>query len=302
MKLLITGGAGILGSALVEKLSFRSDIESITVYDNLSAGNTDFFFHTKLNKSKVTFMEGDILETRKLVKLIKGMDTVVHLASLDVSSQDNASAHHMEQVNHWGTAELSYALENSSVKKVVFVSTTDVYGYSSEEKTETSEPAPVTAFAASKLRGEAHILRLSSRLNSVVLRTGTVAGLGNIKKIKGLANRFLIDAVTKNRLSIHGSGKQIRPIASLEYVVDCLEKSIQADFPSGIYNVVQANVQVLDLLEELKKLKPDLEFIFANHHLELPSVIVKTERGDQLSPATFNLGEVYASALGTLAI
>lgn len=302
MNVLITGGAGSIGAALTERLSLHSDIETITVYDNLSSGNTDFFFHTRVDKNKVRFVESDILETRKIQKLVKGADAVIHLASLDINAENNAAAHLMEQVNHWGTAELSYAIENASVKKTIFLSTTDVYGFAEEEKNESSEANPVTAFAHSKLRGEAHVIRLKSKLNSIVFRSGVVAGFGPVKRVKGVANQFAWDAITKNRLSIHGNGKQIRPFVDLNYVTTALEKALTGEIGSGIYNLVQANLQVLDLLEELKKIRPELEFIFSNHHLQFPSIAVTTEHAETLSVPSFDLGKIYNGILQTASL
>lgn len=302
MKLLVTGGAGIIGSALVQRLSTRAEISSITVYDNLSGDNSGFFFQAPLDKSKVRFVEGDILETRKIQKQVREADVVLHLASVDSSSQGNAAAHYMEQVNHWGTAELSYALENSAVKKVIFLSSASVYGYSDQVKFEKDTPEPSTVFAHSKQRGEAHISRLQSRTNSLIFRIGTVIGTGPVTRMKGVANTFLWDAVTKNRLTVNGNGKQTRPIASLTFVIDAIEKAILGNVDSGIYNLAQDNVQVLDLLEELKKIRPELEFIFNNHHLQLPSLNMATDFENIFPKPALNISEEYSQMLQSTAL
>ena len=297
MKVLVTGGAGSIGTALVEKLSYLPEISGITVYDNLAATTTDFFFHSQMDKSKVKFVKGDILETRKIQKYVKEADTVVHLASLHLKSEDNTAAHHMEQVNHWGTAELTYAIENASIKKLVFVSAAEVYGFSEETKTEKSDPAPSTSFAVSKWRGEAHVSRLASKLESTIFRPGIVAGFGPVKKIQGVANQFLFDMLAKNKLSIYGNGKQVRPFVSLPYVVNSLLASVSGNIPSGMYNLTEANLQILDVLEALKKIQPNVEFVFNNHHLQLPSLSVSTEHADALPPSQFDLEELYRNTL-----
>jgi UDP-glucose 4-epimerase len=302
MKVLITGGAGCVGTALVEKLSFLPEVKSIIVYDNLSNTTTDFFFHSKLDKTKVTFVEGDILETRNIQKWVKQSDIVVHLASLDTEAGDNLSAHHMEQVNHWGTAELTYAIENASVKKLIYLSSAMVYGHDGELKNENSEPLPVDAFSSSKLRGEGHVMRLEGKLNTIVFRPGVMVGFGPVKKIKGVANQFLFDMITKKRLSIHGNGKQLRPFVSFEHVVESIFSAIVKEMPSGIYNLVETNLQVLDVLEEVKKIQPDVEFVFSNHHLQLPSLSVTTEHADKLPKSHFDLGQLYVSALKNIVI
>lgn len=301
-KVLITGGAGYIGSALTEKLSHHPAIEKVVIYDNLFNGNKDFFYHTTPAKEKVQFIQGDILETRLIKKAVASVDIVLHLAAIDDAALDNRSAHHMEQVNHWGTAELTYAVEQVAISKLIFLSTSHVYGYSEEVKTEASELLPSTPWATSKARGEAHILRLQEKLNTVVLRIGSVAGWSPVKNFKGVANQFVQDAVTKNRLSIHGDGKQTRPVLHLAHLLAAIEKTVLENIPSGAYNLQQANPQILDLLEALKNIKPDLEFIFSNHHLHLPSVHVATKFNDLFSSAPLDLTAVYNEMLGKVQI
>lgn len=297
MKVVVTGGAGYIGAALVEKLSFLPEVKQIDVYDNLSSGNLDFFFNTQLKKEKINFIEGDILETRKLVKLVKGADVVVHLASLDSSASYSASVHHLEQVNHWGTAELSYAVENANVPKFIFLSTAEVYGFSDEIKTEDSITNAVTPYAESKLRAEAHAVRLASKIESIVLRSGIVSGFGAVKNYKGVANKLFLDAITKKRVSLLGDGKQVRPFLGLDHLVYVLENAVIGRLTSGIYNVSQINCQVLDVLEELKKVLPDTEFIFANHHLALPSLKIASKHGGIVLNENFQFEQEFANML-----
>ena len=235
MKIAITGGAGYIGSAVAEKLSFLPEIEEIRVFDNLSSGNSDFFFHTLLNKEKIKFIEGDILETRKLPKLLKDIDVLIHLASLENTASDNGNLHRLEQVNHWGSAELSFAIENSGIKRVIHLSTHEVYGFSFESKTETSEALPETPYAVSKLRGESQISRLKDSLNTIILRPGTVVGHSAVKNITGVANKMFYDALIKKRVSIHGDGKQIRPLTSLTFLVSTIEYAVFGHLSSDIY-------------------------------------------------------------------
>jgi UDP-glucose 4-epimerase len=297
MKVVVTGGAGYIGAALVEKLSFLPEVKQIDVYDNLSSGNLDFFFNTQLKKEKVNFIEGDILETRKLAMLVKGADVVVHLASLDSSASYSASVHHLEQVNHWGTAELSYAVENENVPKFIFLSTAEVYGFSDEIKTEDSIANAVTPYAESKLRAEAHAVRLASKIESIVLRSGIVSGFGSVKNYKGVANKLFLDAITKKRVSLLGDGKQVRPFLGIDHLVYVLENAVIGRLASGIYNVSQVNCQVLDVLEELKKVLPDTEFIFANHHLALPSLKIASKHGGVVLNENFQFKQEFANML-----
>lgn len=297
MKVVVTGGAGYIGATLVERLSFLPEVAHIIILDNLSAGNLDFFFNSQLKKEKITFVEGDILDTRKLNQVVKGADVVIHLASLDSSASYSATVHQLEQVNHWGTAELSYAVENANVQKFIFLSTAEVYGYDDEIKTEGSNTNAVTPYAESKLRAEAHVSRLSNQLNSVVFRSGIVSGLGAVKNFKGVANKLFLDAITKKRVSILGDGKQVRPFLGLDHLVYVIQNAVLGKFDSGIYNVSQANLQILDVLEELKKVLPETEFIFANHHLTLPSLKIASLHGGIVTNENFQFENEFATML-----
>jgi UDP-glucose 4-epimerase len=112
-----------------------------------------------------------------------------------------------------------------------------------------------------------------------------------------VANAFFYDALIKKRVTIHGDGKQFRPFISLQHLVSCLLKTVEGDFPSGIYNLSQANMQVLDLLEEVKKVLPETEFIFNNHHLHLPSLLVSSDYPHLFPPKTLDMAHEYGEFL-----
>ena len=79
MNILITGGAGYIGTELIYTLGEMSEVESIVVYDNLSRGNYNLFIGHKVASSKVKFIQGEILDSRKLRNVLKNIDVVFHL-------------------------------------------------------------------------------------------------------------------------------------------------------------------------------------------------------------------------------
>jgi UDP-glucose 4-epimerase len=107
MKILITGGAGYIGTELTYELMKHADrIDEIIIYDNLSRGNYNLFIGlSKLPEGKVRFIQGDLLDTRKLRKALKGVDVVYHLAAKVSTPFADQNPHLFEQINHWGTAE-----------------------------------------------------------------------------------------------------------------------------------------------------------------------------------------------------
>ncbi|MDB5258647.1 MAG: rfaD [Chitinophagaceae bacterium] len=280
MNILVTGGAGYIGSQLVQTLASNPSIDKIVVYDNLTRDNYNFFLNAdkKISGNKISFVHGDILDTRKLRKALTGIDTVYHLAARVSTPFSNTDSHFYEQVNHWGTAELVYAIEESkTVKHLIYLSSTSVYGSSKEEVSEETVPNPKTFYSVSKLRGEEHVRRMFPKLNTQIIRCGNVYGYSPATRFDAVVNRFVFDAHVNNRISIHGSGKQHRSFIHVNKVVHVLNQIISTEVPSGVYNLSDKNLEVLDLRDALKDIYPSMEFIYINQHLELRELKVKAE-------------------------
>ncbi|MTI22679.1 NAD-dependent epimerase/dehydratase family protein [Fulvivirga sp. RKSG066] len=276
MKVLITGGAGYIGTELVNQLSHRSDVEEIIIYDNLSRSNFNVFLGTPLpNGARVKFVQGELLDSRNLKKHLKGVDVVYHLAAKVTTPFANTDPHFYEQVNHWGTAELIYAVEDSDVKQFVFTSSTGVYGAANTSADENTEPNPKTFYGISKLRGEEHVSRLSDKIDTYIFRCGNVYGYSKSMRFDAVINKFIFEANFNNRITIHGDGKQHRSFIHIDHVSRGLASILDRVVKPGLYNLVDRDLQVLDIVDVLKGLMPDLEFIFINQHLKLRELIVK---------------------------
>jgi UDP-glucose 4-epimerase len=278
MKVLITGGAGYVGTKLVKHLVGLSMIEKIIVYDNLSKGHHNFYLgETYANKEKIEAVRGDILDTRKLKKLMKEVDVVVHLAAIVTTPFANTDPHFYEQVNHWGTAEVVYCAEESDISKFIYLSSTSVYGASEQIANENTIPAPSTFYGISKLRGEEHVSRLAEKKTAISIRGGNVYGYSKSMRFDAVINRFMFDANFSNRIQINGNGKQSRAFIHAEYLCDSLTKTIIGNVKSGTYNLVDKNLQILDIVDVLKEMYPSLEFLFTNQHMNLRELKVSSE-------------------------
>jgi UDP-glucose 4-epimerase len=277
MNILITGGAGYIGTELVRHLVSLPQVDNIVIYDNLSKGNYNLFLGHRMDTGKIKFILGDLLDSRKLKKSLQGIDVVFHLAAKVTTPFDNTDSHFYEQVNHWGTAELVYAIEESKVSRLVYVSSTSVYGSSPEILTEESTPNPETFYGISKLRAETHIKRLFNKINTPIIRCGNVYGYSPSMRFDAVINRFMFDANFNNRISINGNGKQHRSFIHVDKLVAGLAQVIFQEIPSGIYNLTDKNIQVLDLIDVFKEIFPSLEFLFINQHLTLKEIKIEAE-------------------------
>jgi len=226
MNVLVTGGAGYVGTELVLKLAGNPSITKVVVYDNLSRENYNLFINASkhISKDKIQFEFGDLLDTRKIRKVLTGIDVVYHLAARASTPFTNTDSHLFEQVNHWGTAELVYAIEEiKTVKKLIYVSSCSVYGSGKELIDETAIVNPKTIYGVSKMRGEEHVTRLGAKMNAVIIRLGNVYGYSSSMRFDAVINKFMFESHYKNRISIHGNGRQSRSFIHVEKAVDSLE-------------------------------------------------------------------------------
>ena len=278
MKVLITGGTGYVGTKLTSQLSTNPEIEKIIIYDNLSRGNYNLFLGSKLpGNAEIQFIKGDVLDSRALKKICNGgIDVVYHLAARVTTPFANLDPHIYEQVNHWGTAEVVAAVEESGVNKLVYLSSTGVYGASDKQANEDTRPNPRTFYGISKLRAEQHVNRLVDKQRAVIIRAGNVYGCSPSMRFDAVINRFAFEANFLKRISIQGNGKQSRAFVHIDAISKVLANLPFSNVPSGTYNLAFSNYSVLELVDVFKELIPELEFIFLDQHLEMRNFTLET--------------------------
>ncbi len=176
--ILITGGAGYIGSHIVEKLVEK---KNVIILDNLITG------YKKLINKKAKFIYGDIRDRKKISKIIKNhkIETIIHLAAfLNVKESENNKKKYYKN-NIQGTLNLVHACKNSTVKNIIFSSSCSVYGNVKGAVNEKKKLNPQNYYAFTKLKAEEIIKRFSNKYKYQygILRYFNVAGASSSGKI-----------------------------------------------------------------------------------------------------------------------
>ncbi|MEN8186157.1 MAG: SDR family oxidoreductase, partial [Bacteroidota bacterium] len=276
MKILITGGAGYIGTELTYELEKNQKVKEIIIYDNLSRGKTNLFIGSKKLSNKVKFVQGDVLDSRLFKQTLKGVDIVYHLAANVTTPFADKNPHFCEQINHWGTAEVVYAVEESNVKKFIYTSSASVYGSSSEKVDESSPTNPKSFYGISKLRGEEHVNRLFKKdVETYIIRCGNIYGYSKSMRFDSVINKFIFESNFKNKISVFGNGEQHRSFIHIDKTANILTNLIFSNLKQGTYDLVEDNLTINQIVDGLKELFPALETIYSNQQLKMRELKVK---------------------------
>ncbi len=267
MRVLITGGCGYIGFSLIEQLDATNEITEIVIYDNLSRNIYPVFF-AKFSE-KVRFIQGDILDERKLEKAMRSIDCVVHLAAKVNSPLSDIETQHYDQINNWGTSILVNLVEKSAVEKIIYLSSGVVYGNTKNELATVDFPVnPINHYGKSKLLGEEHTLRLKDKISTYILRVGNVFGVNPAIRMDTVMNKFIFRAIFNDQVMILGDGSQIRSFINVEVLARKLKKYIlQEGTISKIANVSTFNYSIEEIAYFMKEnLFPDLQIRYLNEN------------------------------------
>jgi UDP-glucose 4-epimerase len=254
LKALVTGGAGFIGSNLVRALLERGD--EVRVLDNFSTG-----YRGNLEELDVELVEGDLRSYERVATAVTDVEVVFHqgaLPSVPRSIQDPLTS---SAVNVEGTLNVLLAGRDAGVRRVVFASSSSVYGNSpGMPRHESQRPAPLAPYAVSKLAAEQYCM-VANRvfgLESVALRYFNVFGehqdpLSGYAAVIPKFIRIMLDA---ERPTIFGDGETSRDFTHVENVVDANLKAADAPAAAGrVMNVaIGASHTLNDLVRALQRL------------------------------------------------
>ena len=232
---LVTGGAGFIGSHLVHRLV--ADGHRVRVIDNLSTGSRE---NLAALDGRIEFLEGDIREASACASAVRGAEIVYHVAALPSVPRSIADpwASHDHNVN--GTMRLLEAAREAGVRRVVYSSSSSVYGDTPTlPKIETMEPLCRSPYATAKLAAEQYVLAYARAglLEGVALRYFNVFGprQSPFSAYAAVIPAFLNCALTGTTARVNGDGEQTRDFTYVDNVVaaNCLAASGPAERVSG---------------------------------------------------------------------
>lgn len=220
-KICVTGGAGFIGSHLVDRL--LNDGYEVIAVDNLLTGKLENIAHN-LGKTRFQYVNCDIRDSKSIKNLIKDVDAIFHQAALTSIGMPTRKPTFLNSINVSGTLNLLETAAESKVKRFVYASSAAVYGDVSSPQREDMTPKPTSFYGFSKLVGENYVKLYHETygLDTVCLRYFNVYGLRqNISnQYSDVITKFIGRLLSDKHLIVYGDGVQSRDFISVKDVVE----------------------------------------------------------------------------------
>ncbi len=253
---LVTGGAGFIGSHICERL--LNDGHSVRVLDNLSTGKES---NISALAGDVEFVRGDLRDKDVVARAVEGAEVIFHEAALGSVPRSVADPITTHEVNLTGTLNVFLAAKDAGVRRVVYASSSSVYGDTEElPKHEGMTPRPLSPYALTKLAGEhyASIFKLVYGYEIVSLRYFNVFGPRQDPESQYAAviPRFVTALLEGRSPTVYGDGLQSRDFTFIDNVVEANLLAAQAEGAAGkAFNVAcGGRFSLMQLLGSLKEI------------------------------------------------
>ncbi|MCW3995877.1 MAG: SDR family NAD(P)-dependent oxidoreductase [Candidatus Bathyarchaeota archaeon] len=265
-KILVTGGAGFIGSHVVDRLVDNE--YDVRIFDNLSTGKTENI-QKHITKGKAELIKGDIRDTLAVEKSVKDVDVIIHMAALVSVPLSIENPNLTFDINLLGTLNLLRASVKNQIDKFIYISTCAVCGNPEMlPVTEQTPTNPISTYAESKLIGERYCFGFSDRLllKTIILRFFNVYGLRQtMNDYSGVITRFIERCIQKKPLIIYGDGSQTRDFVNVMDVAEAVLASVRSRAGEGeVFNIASGKpTSINELAKTLLELTgTDLEVIY----------------------------------------
>jgi UDP-glucose 4-epimerase len=250
MKVLVTGGAGFIGSNLVRALLERGD--DVRVLDNFSTGN-----RRNLDALDVEIVEGELRSYERVHNAVRGVELVFHLGALGSVPRSVQDPLTSSAVNVEGTLNVLLAARDEGIRRVVFSSSSSVYGSKRELPVTESLPSdPISPYGVAKLAAERYCVsfsRVYESFETVVLRYFNVFGphQSPLSQYAAMVPLFITAIAAGEPVAIFGDGEQLRDFTYVSNVTDATVRAAEAGGASGrIFNIAAGSPASVNAVAE----------------------------------------------------
>jgi len=281
LRIVVTGGAGFIGSHLTERLLATQDVH-VVAFDNFSRGRLENLEHLG-DESRFTLVQGDVRDAAAVLEIVEGADTVFHLAAQSTVVGAMVDPEYAFQTNAVGTFNVLRAAVKAKVPRLVFASSCEVYGEPIALPAQEDSPLlPINSFGASKVVGEIYCraFRREFGLNAAVLRFASVYGPRDV----GRLIPQWIQQARSGQFQIFG-GKQVLDLVWVGQVVDALVRAREIDGAIPPINVGSGTgTKIVDVARRIARLaecQPKFQYLPARP-MEVTRLVAHVERMRQI--------------------
>ena len=233
----ITGGAGFIGSHVCEEIVKEFPKARIFVLDKLTYAGNISFIKNLIDKKKIRFIKADLIDIKKYSKYLKNVDCAINVAAESHVDNSFTNSINFTKTNVLGTHTFIQGCINNNIKKIIHISTDEVYGDKIKGKSkETDKLNPTNPYSASKAAAEMIInsYKFVHKKNIIIVRANNIYGIRQYPE--KLIPSCITNLLTNKKINIHGNGKNIRHFLPVGDFCDALILIIKK-VNIGIYNV-----------------------------------------------------------------